>query len=244
MIALSFAGLLLSPCIGSSSSSSTNKVFVQDSVGNGHDTTLLKEFLLAILGETVENRRALATEAIQASSAVLNNDERDLSAHLIMIAGLGIMARSMNPVESIRERYGWRSKEFLDKALQIDSNDAWVHALYGTWHLEVIRRSKIFGPLVLGADRSKGIEHFEKALQLDQQDPLLPFAFSVSLISLDDSQYAERALALLDHVISIETSRGTLGFNYSRMFQEARILYRMILEKDHSAAGERARSLL
>lgn len=235
-------GLLFSPCVASSTAF-TDKGESDKEIAEHVDTTLLKEFLLAVLGENIEKRRALAAEAIMASNAVLDKDQQNLPARLILIAGLGTMARSMNPAESIRERYGLRSRELLEKAIQLGSNDAWVHALYGTWHLEVTRRSKIFGPLLLGADRKKGIEHFEKALQLDQQDPLLPFAFSVSLISLDDSQYVDRVLALLDHVISTETSQTALFMNYAKVFHEARALYQMIAQNKYPAAGERARTL-
>lgn len=244
IVVLLFLGVLSVPYIALSSSLVGGEESGK-AIASHIDATLLKEFLLAILGETVEKRRALAAEAIAVSNAVLDKDQHNLSAHMIMIAGLGAMARGMSPVESVRERYGWRSREFLEKATQLAPNDAWVHALYGTWHLEVTRRSKIFGPLILGADRNKGIEHFEKALRLDQQDPLLPFAFCVSLISLDDSKYSERVLKLLDRVISSETSQAqvAVGVDYAKVFQEARVLYQMITLNEHPAVGERARNL-
>lgn len=204
-----------------------------------YDTEVLELFLTAIVAEDQDVRKKIATQGKSAAETDLNKNSEDISAHMILVSALGTIARASSTFESAREGYAATSKDHLDTLLVLAPEEPWVHALYGAWHLEVMRRSKVAGPLLLGAGTEDGLKYIEKALSLGENDPLLNFAVVLALLSSDEEKHAEKSKDILKSILNREDLKQN-----KKVFHEAQTLYNFLEDGKVNAAGELARNLM
>lgn len=224
--------------------------FAQETFGlnqtknNSFDVEILNLYLLRVLGEEVSKRQVLAKEAIQISENILQKKPDDLTANLVMISALGTLARSVSRVESVREKYAWKTRDYLEKVSLLAPDEPWVNALFGSWHLEVMRRSSIFGPLFLGASIKDGIHYFEKAVANDSKDPFILFAYTLGLVALDEPEYRPQALELLTTLTSGGGWTEEIQHKFEKVFKNAQTLQQLLLKGDLAMANQMAISIM
>lgn len=178
------------------------------------ETTMAQEeptrlFLAAIIGKPAGVRRARAREVLGDVEAKLEAAPLSVELHLLKVAALGSLARASNFQESLANRYGSRSGSAIETLLSLAPSDPWARALSGIWNLEVKRRGGGLGAFILGASADKGIRDLEQAQELLPRDPAIPFAFGVSLLSLDAQEYARQAAELLEEAKKLAAARQT-----------------------------------
>lgn len=153
-------------------------------------TARLQVFLTKAIGLPASDRAAVA----RASLSDVN--PMDPSTVLVELAAIGVLVRTSSLETSLREGYPRRSRESLNYASRALAGAAWTYALYGAWHLEVVRRSAL-GATVYGASRRKGEELFAKAIAMAPDDGGIGLSYAIALLSDEPADHGAQALGAL-----------------------------------------------
>jgi len=179
---------------------------------------------------------ALAEAATAHAREALRLDEDFAEAHLRYAAALNYEARTTAPVTAFFRRLPHRSREHIERALALDPDDAWAHAMYGSWNMEVARRG---GARVLGADFELGLSHYRRAVELNGDEPAIPYHFAVLLLAADPQAHRAEARALLERALE-----GEAGSVFDRRTMAmARSLLQTLEDGGVDAGEEAARRL-
>ncbi len=127
-----------------------------------------------------------------------------VQAHLELAVALGQAARLQSPIAVYLNGYVDESRQHLDRALRLDPDSAWTHAMLGAWHLQVVRHAGAERALELyGAEVQAGLERCAEAAAL-APDGLLPrFACALSLLELDGASYGAEVGQVLALVLEL-----------------------------------------
>lgn len=139
----------------------------------------------------IDQAEALALQALAL-------DETYVEGHLQLVVAMGHRGKAQNAVMSQFEGLIGLTRRHIDRALELEPDNAWAHAISGGWHLELVRRDPIgFTNLIYGARRSKGIAAFERSLELDPQNIVLHVQYALTLIEFNRKKFRDRATAAL-----------------------------------------------
>ncbi len=157
----------------------------------------------------VDQAEALARQALAV-------DETYVEGHLQLVVALGHRGKAQGAVASQFEGLVSETRRHIDRALELEPDNPWAHAISGGWHMELVRRDPIgFTNLIYGARRSKGMEHFERALELDPDNVILHVQYGLTLLETRRNKYRDRAEEALSVTRSIEPP-----FTYDRTIKE------------------------
>lgn len=146
----------------------------------------------------VDRAEALALKALAA-------DETYVEGHLQLVVALGHRGKAQGAMASQFEGLVSLTRRHIDRALELEPDNPWAHAISGGWHMELVRRDPIgFTNLIYGARRSKGMEDFERALELDPANIILHVQYGLTLLETRRNRYRERAEEVLSATKSIE----------------------------------------
>jgi tetratricopeptide (TPR) repeat protein len=109
-----------------------------------------------------------------------------------------------------------QAKLIFDRALALDPQNAYAAMSIGAWNGEPI--ADIGGFLArtaLGATQDKALKHYELAMTLDPQNPVLPIFYGFNIYRIDDEKYGAKAQALLQAAIKLKPQDG-----FAAMFQK------------------------
>ena len=101
-----------------------------------------------------------------------------------------------------------RVKKYLDKALEINSNNILANLSKGIWHAEIIHQAgKTVAKAVYGAKAITAVNHFKVVEEQENSDEigvLYELAYGYSL--LNEDIHLSQAKVLLEKLISMEPS--------------------------------------
>lgn len=160
-----------------------------------------------LLLETLANpdyavRGRLIAQAEAQARAMLASAPHDISARLMLALAIGMKARRAKPMEAMRAGWAQEGQKLVADAVKEAPDNAWAQALYGGWHLEVLRRGGPAGAAFFGARESAGIAAFERARSLAPQDGAIALHYAVALLGLAPQRFAGKAIGLLDFAVA------------------------------------------
>lgn len=132
-----------------------------------------------------------------AARSALELDQSSVEARLQMALVLGVRGRRAGVAEAVSRNYAPRGRRLIERAIALEPNNAWAHAMMGGWHLEVLRRGGRTGARLYGARLATGLAEFERARDLAPNDTMIAVQYAIALIELDPQTYGDRARALL-----------------------------------------------
>jgi len=132
-----------------------------------------------------------------AARSALMLDESSVEARLQWALVLGVRGRRAGIAEAVSRNYAPRGRRLIERAIALEPDNAWAHALMGGWHLEVLRRGGRTGARLYGARLARGLAEFERARDLSPNDAMIAVQYAIALIELDAQIYGDRARALL-----------------------------------------------
>ena len=131
-----------------------------------------------------------------------NND----NAYVEAAHSLGRYGQKIGIMAAITKGIADRVKRYLDKALEINSNNILANLSKGIWHAEIINQAgKTLAKTVYGARVNSAIIHFEKVKSHQNSHEigvLYELAYGYSL--LNEDIYLNQAKVLVEELIEIE----------------------------------------
>ena len=141
-----------------------------------------------------DDRLALIDRAEALARAALAKDESYVEGHLQLVVALGHRGKSQGVMASQFEGLVSVTRRHIDRALELEPDNPWALAISGGWHMELARRDPIgITSLIYGARRSKGMEDFERALELDPSNAILQVQYGLTLLETKRNRYKARA---------------------------------------------------
>lgn len=157
---------------------------------DGHALAARATLVEALYLAPDDEKLALLEVTVEDARTALDLAPEHVSAHLELAVALGEAAKLRNPLTVHMNGYVGESRRHLDRALRLDPESAWTHAMLGAWHLQVVGHAGVDLALELyGAELQAGLALCRDAATL-APDGLLPrFACAVSLLELDAGTY-------------------------------------------------------
>lgn len=146
-----------------------------------------------------EERQAHFRQAMQRAEEAVTLAPDDPRAHVESSSAIGRYAQTIGIGEALTGGYGGKMRDALDKALEIDPNNAVAHLALGSWHANVVDRTgALVGRMTFGATRNKAMEHLERALELEPNSKAVLLETGTALLVLNAKKHRDRALQLLE----------------------------------------------
>lgn len=149
----------------------------------------------------IKNRRAVFIAAEQDARRAIARDPNDPEGHLYLALALGFLGRMDGSLVAHFAGYADEARTHIDRALALDPQSAWAHALDGGWNLEISRDGGMLGEQLYGASREKGILAFRKALSLEPDNTAIAYQFALQLLALGSTQNSLEAQRVLAHAL-------------------------------------------
>lgn len=146
-----------------------------------------------------EERRANIELADSYARQAIALDPEYLEGHLERAVALGYLGRSRGAIAAYFAGMADEARGHVAFVLERAPDNAWAHAIFGAWHLEIERSAGTwFAKRLYGASSEAGIGYFEKAIELAPDNPTLYFQFAVQLLDFDLERNRARGLELLE----------------------------------------------
>lgn len=156
---------------------------------------------------TGEEKQTHFRQAMQQAEEAVALAPNDPSAHVESSSAIGRYAQTIGIGKALAGGYGGRMRDALDRALELDPNNAVAHLALGSWHANVIDRTgALVGRMTFGATRKKAMEHLERALELAPNDQAVLLEAGTALLVIDAKKHRERALELLEAAVAAPAS--------------------------------------
>ena len=147
------------------------------------------------------DKQALVERAAADAEAALVRDPNYVDAQLQLAIALGQLADLEDPLSAHVNGYAKQGKALIDRALALDPDDAWAHALLGMWHLRIVARAgDALAASLYGASRKTGVELCTQAIAGPHEAFALRYGCARLLWELDPDRFAvtaEQALAAI-----------------------------------------------
>ncbi len=139
-------------------------------------------------------RRALYEETAGRAEAATAAMPRHANSHYYRATGLGRYSQSISIVKALRRGLGGKIKDSLEQALLLDPEHPEAHMALGLYHAEIVDKiGGMAGKLTYGATRETGMAHFENALELAPNSPLVRMEYGNALLMMYGSKKLEEA---------------------------------------------------
>lgn len=129
---------------------------------------------------------------------------KDANAHYLYAFALGRYAQGISVAKALAEGYGGKIKEALTTAMKLDAKHADAHIAFGSYQAEIIDKvGGIVAGVTYGAKKDSAVEHYEKAIKLFPEAPIVYIEYGNGLLMLfgkgkiaDATKLYEKAAAL------------------------------------------------
>lgn len=203
-------------------------------VGGVEGYTLAAESVLAGLMTWQEgmDRASAAREAQEYGERAVSFETADAEAHLRLAAALGYRGRFMSNWRAWFAGIPQDGRDHILAALARDPEDPWAHALYGAWHMEVVRQG---GEGTLGASLETGLSHYRSAARAASNEPGIAYHLAIAQLAADPERFAEEAAGWLDQAASAGA-----GDAFDRAMKRQAAALAATLAQDRRAAHDEA----
>ncbi|MES1989325.1 MAG: hypothetical protein V4441_00035 [Pseudomonadota bacterium] len=138
-------------------------------------------------------------EADARRAVALAPDKAD--GHLYLALALGFIGRLDGYIAAHFAGLAHDARSHIDRALVLEPDNAWGHALDGGWNLEIVRGGGIIGETIYGASFDKGVAAYRRALELEPGNAAIAYQFALQLLGANAFSYRDEAYRALVHAL-------------------------------------------
>jgi tetratricopeptide (TPR) repeat protein len=132
-------------------------------------------------------------ERCEAAKLILNND---VNTHYFHAFALGRYSQCISITKALAQGLGGKIKTSLKAALELNPKHAEAHVAMAMYHAEIISKiGGMIGKLTYGASADEAIKHFETAVKLTPNAPVVHLEYGRGLLLLNAKKNADAAHA-------------------------------------------------
>jgi len=130
-------------------------------------------------------RLALFEEAAGWADERRSEAPKDANAQYLYAYALGRYGQGISVVKALAQGYGGKIRDALAKTLALDAKHAEAAVAFGAYEAEVINKAgALVAGLTYGAKKESALAHFEQALKLFPESPIVRIEYANGLILL------------------------------------------------------------
>lgn len=183
----------------------------------------------------VDDAKDHAKDAIKLAERALKRDPGNVEALFMRALHTGFRTRSSSAFAIVMKGLIGDTYEAIEAFEAAAPNDPRADALYGAWHLGIVRGA---GDGKFGASLDAGLAHYDHAIAAMPSDIVVMGNYAFSLIVMDDPSLLPRATTLLQQ-IEVTAPAGA-----TETETRARMLSLLAVIDDPDALRERSQGLL
>jgi tetratricopeptide (TPR) repeat protein len=123
--------------------------------------------------------------AIERAERAIKAWPKDANAYYMHAFNLGRYSQSISVVKALKQGVGGKIQHSLKKALELQPKHADAHTAMGMYHAEIIDKvGKMLGAMTYGANEKEALQHFETALKLNPDSPIVHIEYANGLYLL------------------------------------------------------------
>lgn len=127
-------------------------------------------------------RREIFVAAERDARRAVQKDPDNPEGHLYLALALGFLGRLDGSLAAHFAGYAKEARFHIDRALALDPDSAWGHALDGGWNLEIVRDGGMMGETLYGASFDKGRAAYRHALELEPDNTAIAYQYALQLL--------------------------------------------------------------
>jgi tetratricopeptide (TPR) repeat protein len=146
-------------------------------------------------------KRQLFLQAESDARDAIARDPQNPEGHLYLALALGFLGRMDGSLAAHFAGYAEEARKHIDRALLLDPDSAWAHALSGGWNLEIVRDGGMLGETIYGASLDKGVAAYRRALELESGNTAIAYQYALQLLALGGAPHRSEALRALANAL-------------------------------------------
>jgi tetratricopeptide (TPR) repeat protein len=147
---------------------------------------------------------ALLEEAVAMAEERRRSAPKDPNAHYMYAFALGRYSQGISVAKALTQGYGGKIKDALTTTLKLEPKHADGHTAYGAYQAEVIDKvGGIVAGVTYGAKKDSAVEHYEKALKLFPESPIVHIEYGNGLLMLFGKGKIAEATKLYEKAASL-----------------------------------------
>jgi cytochrome c-type biogenesis protein CcmH/NrfG len=162
----------------------------------------------------VDDAKDHAKAAIKLADRALKRDPGNVEALFMRALHTGFRTRSSSAFAIVMKGLIGDTYEAIEAFESAAPNDPRADALYGAWHLGIVRAA---GDGRFGASLADGLAHYDRAVAAMPTDIVVMGNYAFSLIVMDDPSLIPRATTLLQQIEGTAPNGATEGETRARM---------------------------
>ncbi len=171
--------------------------------------------------------RKVAKRALKAAEQAIEADPTLVEAHLQAAISYAQRGARMAPVRAFISGAASKARERLDRALEMEPQNAWALSSSAAWHLEVARRG---GEGRFGSDPQVGQRQFVEARVAAPDNLSIAYECALRLLAYDTLDWRPEALDALAAAIALEPADA-----FERAVQARAIEFQAAIEQGREA---------
>jgi tetratricopeptide (TPR) repeat protein len=172
-------------------------------------------------------------EAARLARTAIDYDAGKAEAYRYLVIALGHVARDRSLLVAHFEGYADEGRRLIDRALTLEPDSPWGHAVLGAWHTEVVAEAgAALAEYLYDASAERAKVAFETAIRLEPDNPVLRFEYAQAVVRLGGPGSAAAARNQLAAVVEMTPRDAVETIVTSRA--------RRALEEGSAEAGEKA----
>jgi tetratricopeptide (TPR) repeat protein len=183
----------------------------------------------------VDDAKDYAKDALKLTDRALKRDPVNVEALFLRALHTGFRTRSSSAFAIVMKGLIGDTYEAIEAFEAAAPGDPRADALYGAWHLGIVRAA---GDGRFGASLEDGLKHYDRAVAAMPSDIVVMGNYAFSLIVMDDPTLLPRAKTLLNQI------EGTVPKGATEVETRNRMLSLLAVIDDPLALKARAKGLL
>ena len=137
------------------------------------------------LEKNEKTKLALLEEAMDWAEARRAKAPKDPNAHYFFAFAAGRYGQGISVAKALTEGLGGKVRDALQAAIKLEPKHADAHIAFGSYQAEVIDKvGGLVAGVTYGAKKDSALEHFQKALKLNQDSAIARIEYANGLLML------------------------------------------------------------
>ena len=156
------------------------------------------------------NKAKTAKRARKTARAALEIEPNNTEAQLQYAIAYGFYGRHVSPFAAWRKKLPQKILAEIERAALMHPSDSRVEALQGAWHLNLLYKGGKWNvEKRYGANKAKGIAHFQAALKQSKNDIIITANFLMLRFALDPDRLATQTQKELTRLVAQQPRNAT-----------------------------------